>query len=120
MKRDFLPHVDTNRRERHERHSANRYETKTDQARSFLENQDSERDGDERNERAVAASDERGQKRGAKREKRRPTTRRGDETRHHQGLHDDLRRRGLARVDEFSWDRSIARVREIYDEVLRS
>jgi glycosyltransferase involved in cell wall biosynthesis len=30
----------------------------------------------------------------------------------------DLRTRGLARVKEFSWDRSISRVREIYGEVL--
>ncbi|MEO6213273.1 MAG: glycosyltransferase family 1 protein [Vicinamibacterales bacterium] len=30
----------------------------------------------------------------------------------------DLRRRGLARVKEFSWERSVARVREIYEEVL--
>ena len=34
------------------------------------------------------------------------------------GLRDDLRARGLARVKEFSWDRSVHRVREIYDEVL--
>jgi glycosyltransferase involved in cell wall biosynthesis len=33
-------------------------------------------------------------------------------------LRDDMRERGLARVREFSWDRSIRRVREIYDEVL--
>jgi glycosyltransferase involved in cell wall biosynthesis len=33
-------------------------------------------------------------------------------------LHDDMRERGLARVREFSWDRSVRRVREIYDEVL--
>jgi glycosyltransferase involved in cell wall biosynthesis len=33
-------------------------------------------------------------------------------------LRDDLRRRGLARAREFSWERSIARVREIYDEVM--
>jgi glycosyltransferase involved in cell wall biosynthesis len=31
----------------------------------------------------------------------------------------DLQGRGLARAREFSWERSIARVREIYDEVLR-
>jgi glycosyltransferase involved in cell wall biosynthesis len=29
-----------------------------------------------------------------------------------------LRERGLARVREFSWERSITRVREIYGEVL--
>ena len=33
-------------------------------------------------------------------------------------LREDLRRRGLARVREFSWERSVRRVREIYDEVL--
>jgi glycosyltransferase involved in cell wall biosynthesis len=33
-------------------------------------------------------------------------------------LRDDLRARGFARVKEFSWDRSVHRVREIYDEVL--
>ena len=33
-------------------------------------------------------------------------------------LRDDRRERGLARVREFSWARSIRRVREIYDEVL--
>jgi glycosyltransferase involved in cell wall biosynthesis len=33
-------------------------------------------------------------------------------------LRADLRTRGLARAREFSWERSIARVREIYDEVL--
>ncbi len=33
-------------------------------------------------------------------------------------LRDDMRERGLARVREFSWDRSVRRVREIYDEVL--
>ena len=33
-------------------------------------------------------------------------------------LRDDLRERGLARVREFSWERSVRRVREIYDEVL--
>jgi glycosyltransferase involved in cell wall biosynthesis len=33
-------------------------------------------------------------------------------------LRDDLRARGLARAREFSWDRSVRRVREIYDEVL--
>jgi glycosyltransferase involved in cell wall biosynthesis len=34
-------------------------------------------------------------------------------------LHADLRTRGLARAREFSWERSIRRVREIYDEVLQ-
>jgi glycosyltransferase involved in cell wall biosynthesis len=33
-------------------------------------------------------------------------------------LRDDLRRRGFARVKEFSWDRSVKRIREVYDEVL--
>jgi glycosyltransferase involved in cell wall biosynthesis len=33
-------------------------------------------------------------------------------------LHADLRERGLQRVREFSWERSVARVREIYGEVL--
>jgi glycosyltransferase involved in cell wall biosynthesis len=33
-------------------------------------------------------------------------------------LRDDMRERGLARVQEFSWARSIRQVREIYDEVL--
>ena len=33
-------------------------------------------------------------------------------------LHEDLRQRGFKRVREFSWDRSIRRVREIYGEVL--
>jgi glycosyltransferase involved in cell wall biosynthesis len=33
-------------------------------------------------------------------------------------LRDDMRERGLARAREFSWARSIRRVREIYDEVL--
>ena len=33
-------------------------------------------------------------------------------------LRDDLRERGLRRVQEFSWDRSIRRVRDIYEEVL--
>jgi glycosyltransferase involved in cell wall biosynthesis len=33
-------------------------------------------------------------------------------------LRDDMRERGLARVREFSWGRSVRRVREIYDEVL--
>jgi glycosyltransferase involved in cell wall biosynthesis len=36
------------------------------------------------------------------------------------GLSEDLRVRGLARVKEFSWDRSIRRVREIYGEVLET
>ena len=33
-------------------------------------------------------------------------------------LRDDLRRRGLARAQHFSWERSIKRVRDIYGEVL--
>ena len=33
-------------------------------------------------------------------------------------LRDDMRERGLARVREFSWDRSVRRVRDIYEEVL--
>ncbi len=33
-------------------------------------------------------------------------------------LAEDLRRRGLERVGHFSWERSVRRVREIYDEVL--
>ena len=33
-------------------------------------------------------------------------------------LRDDLRQRGLRRVSEFSWERSVRRVREIYEEVL--
>ena len=33
-------------------------------------------------------------------------------------LQEDLRTKGYARVREFSWERSIARVREIYEEVL--
>jgi glycosyltransferase involved in cell wall biosynthesis len=33
-------------------------------------------------------------------------------------LAESLRQRGLARVRDFSWDRSIRRVRQIYDEVL--
>ena len=33
-------------------------------------------------------------------------------------LRDDLRRRGLERARHFSWERSVTRVREIYDEVL--
>lgn len=36
------------------------------------------------------------------------------------GLREDLRARGLARVKEFSWDRSVRRVREIYGEVLEA
>jgi glycosyltransferase involved in cell wall biosynthesis len=35
-------------------------------------------------------------------------------------LRADLRAKGLARANHFSWDRSIRRVREIYDEVLAS
>jgi glycosyltransferase involved in cell wall biosynthesis len=34
-------------------------------------------------------------------------------------LHAELREKGLRRVHEFSWDRSVRRVREIYEEVLR-
>jgi glycosyltransferase involved in cell wall biosynthesis len=34
-------------------------------------------------------------------------------------LRADLSRRGLARAREFSWERSIARVREIYAEVMQ-
>jgi glycosyltransferase involved in cell wall biosynthesis len=33
-------------------------------------------------------------------------------------LHEELRRRGLQRVRDFSWERSVRRVREIYEEVL--
>jgi glycosyltransferase involved in cell wall biosynthesis len=33
-------------------------------------------------------------------------------------LREDLRQRGRRRVQEFSWERSVRRVREIYDEVL--
>jgi glycosyltransferase involved in cell wall biosynthesis len=33
-------------------------------------------------------------------------------------LRDDLRARGFVRVRDFSWERSVRRVREIYDEVL--
>jgi glycosyltransferase involved in cell wall biosynthesis len=33
-------------------------------------------------------------------------------------LREDLRERGLRRVSEFSWERSVRRVREIYEEVL--
>ena len=33
-------------------------------------------------------------------------------------LRADLRERGLARVKEFSWDRSVRRIRQVYDEVL--
>jgi glycosyltransferase involved in cell wall biosynthesis len=32
-------------------------------------------------------------------------------------LREELQRKGLARAREFSWERSIGRVREIYDEV---
>ena len=35
-------------------------------------------------------------------------------------LRDDLRQRGLNRVREFSWERSVTRVREIYGEVLNA
>ena len=35
-------------------------------------------------------------------------------------LREDLRTRGLARVREFSWERSVGRVRQIYEEVLAS
>jgi glycosyltransferase involved in cell wall biosynthesis len=35
-------------------------------------------------------------------------------------LREDLRARGLARAREFSWERSVRRVREIYEEVLTS
>jgi len=34
-------------------------------------------------------------------------------------LANSMRERGLERVKHFSWDRSVRRVREIYDEVLR-
>ena len=37
-----------------------------------------------------------------------------------EALRADLRRRGLARAREFSWERSIGRVREIYREVAKS
>jgi glycosyltransferase involved in cell wall biosynthesis len=33
-------------------------------------------------------------------------------------LRDDLRERGLARAKHFSWDRSVRRIRQIYEEVL--
>ena len=33
-------------------------------------------------------------------------------------LREDMRERGLARVREFSWERSVRRIREIYDEVI--
>jgi len=33
------------------------------------------------------------------------------------GLRETLRARGLARAAEFSWDRSIRRIRQIYGEV---
>ncbi len=32
-------------------------------------------------------------------------------------LRDELVRRGHARVASFSWERSVARVRQVYDEV---
>jgi len=35
-------------------------------------------------------------------------------------LHADLRERGLRRAKEFSWERSVGRVRQIYEEVLAS
>jgi glycosyltransferase involved in cell wall biosynthesis len=35
-------------------------------------------------------------------------------------LRDDLRRRGYARVKEFSWERSVRRLRDVYSEVLAS
>jgi glycosyltransferase involved in cell wall biosynthesis len=34
-------------------------------------------------------------------------------------LRAELRAKGLARAREFSWERSIARVRQIYDEVMQ-
>mgnify|MGYP001795517400 CR=1 FL=1 len=33
-------------------------------------------------------------------------------------LRADLRQRGFARVKEYSWERSVARVREVYGEVV--
>jgi glycosyltransferase involved in cell wall biosynthesis len=33
-------------------------------------------------------------------------------------MREDMRRRGLARAKEYSWTRSVQRVREIYGEVL--
>jgi glycosyltransferase involved in cell wall biosynthesis len=33
-------------------------------------------------------------------------------------LREDLRQRGLRRVKDFSWERSVRRVREIYGEVM--
>ena len=36
------------------------------------------------------------------------------------GLQEDLRQRGFARVRQFSWERSVTRVREIYGEVLQN
>ena len=33
-------------------------------------------------------------------------------------LRADLRARGLRRVKEFSWDRSVGRIHQIYEEVL--
>jgi glycosyltransferase involved in cell wall biosynthesis len=35
-----------------------------------------------------------------------------------EGLRRDLKARGLVRAKQFSWERSIRRVREIYAEVL--
>jgi glycosyltransferase involved in cell wall biosynthesis len=35
-------------------------------------------------------------------------------------LREDLRQKGLARVKEFSWERSVQRVRQIYSEVIES
>jgi glycosyltransferase involved in cell wall biosynthesis len=37
-----------------------------------------------------------------------------------EGLRADLKKRGLARAREFSWERSIRRVREIYSEVMQA
>jgi glycosyltransferase involved in cell wall biosynthesis len=37
-----------------------------------------------------------------------------------EGLASEMRIRGFMRVRHFSWERSIRRVREIYDEVLRA
>jgi glycosyltransferase involved in cell wall biosynthesis len=36
-----------------------------------------------------------------------------------EGLRTDLRRRGLARARQFSWEQSVRRVREIYSEASR-
>jgi glycosyltransferase involved in cell wall biosynthesis len=44
----------------------------------------------------------------------------GDEISKYASLRSDLRTRGLERARSFSWERSIRRVREIYDEVLRA